>query len=137
MTSEKGFVKLWVIGALISLVVTAVLMPQNIKKIELVLLERNLSHSYEQLKDILNASSDEAKRLPIVFIFNQFGPTPLPEPFHKVVLEEGMVVDFIVRFWLIGFGDVRLLQVRSDQSHIAYRQLVFNGKSFEQTIRMD
>ncbi len=137
MVSEKGFVKLWMIAALISIAAIAILMPQNIKKIEVILQERNLKHSYEQVKEILNASSDEARRLPIVFILNQVGPAPLPDPFDKVVLEEGMVVDFLVRFWLIGYGDVRLLQVHNDQSRIAYRQVYLNGRSLEQTIRVE
>ncbi len=132
---DKGFVSLWLIVAVACIVVIAVLMPKNIAEVQVLWKERESWQSFKEIQGFLNSAGDEAKRLPVVFMFNQVGPGALPYPFDKVVLSEGTVLDYAIRFWFLGYADVRLLQVHHQQSPLVYRQFLINGKLVELTAK--
>lgn len=135
--SIHGAGALWLIITMFCVVIVFLLAADNMEAIKSRIKEHDAWSAYAQMRKEVSSTGDESKKIPIVLIFNQWGPGSLPYPMENLQIPEGMVVDFMVRFWLLGFGDIRMLQVRHNLGRRAFRFISVNGKSWEQTISVE
>jgi hypothetical protein len=126
----------WLFVTQVSVVIVFLLAKSNYDILQARMRDYQTWQTYENLKGLVMSSGEEDRKVPVVFVFNQSGPGNLPYPLEHIFVPDQTNVDFMIRFWLHGFADIRLLQIRHSLGHRAYRLVMFNGRAWEQRIRV-
>ena len=147
MSSYRGFTNklegysyspLEVVIAVILIVVLGTLLDSNYK----IGLERaaykKSYRAYDQIKQALFRDMSSATPTNRFMMKNIIGPGPLPQPLEEIFLDDGIVLNYLVRIYersLRGVPKDQLrYQVTHKDSNVVLQYTEINGKILEQTL---